>query len=92
MKQAFAHHYDQKATCKSTCLLVVVLLLFIGAEACLFVFLEEHYWIIPTFIMFNMIVTFILVRYVVIRAFVFSFAQKWIVKAEIKDLNSKYCK
>ena len=67
------------------------LAVFLVAEVALFHTLEEHYWIIPVFISFNVLVTFILTRYLVVRAFVFSFGQKWLVDREIRDLNGKYC-
>ena len=72
-------------------IIITTLILFVAVEAFLLYEIEEHYWVIPAFIMFNIAVVFLLTRYIIIRAFVFSFGQQWIVNREVSDLNGKYC-
>ena len=58
---------------------MVIIAIFMVIEIALVLAIEDHYWIIPTVIFFNILVTFLVAKYFVISTFVFSFGQKWVV-------------
>ena len=63
---------------------------FIGVEVVLvyfYYYLEQHYWLIPAFIFFNVLVTWLVLKYLVLKSFLFSYGQKFIVNRELKGLN-----
>ena len=70
----------------------VVLLIagFIALEVALIYFytwLEQHYWLIPVFLFTNVLVTWVVLKYLVLKSFLFSYGQKFIVNRELKILN-----
>ena len=56
-------------------------------EYALIMYLERHYWLIPTFVLFNMAASWVLVKHVVLKSFLFSYAQSFITNRELKSLN-----
>ena len=70
--------------------IVLLLAVFIGLEVGLvyfYYYLEQHYWLIPAFLFFNVLVTSLALKYLVLKSFLFSYGQKFIVNNELKSLN-----
>ena len=56
-------------------------------EVALVYYLEQHYWLIPAFIFLNVLVSWVILKYLVLKSFLFSYAQGFIVGRELKVLN-----
>ena len=70
--------------------IVLLIAVFIALEIGLvyfYYYLEQHYWLIPAFLFFNILVTWLALKYLVLKSFLFSYGQKFIVNNELKSLN-----
>ena len=48
---------------------------------------KEHFWLIPIFIMCNVLASWWLLKNLVLKSFVFSYGQSFITNRELKSLN-----
>ena len=60
---------------------------FVALEFALLYYLEEHYWLIPAFVIINIISSLFILKYLVLKSFLFSYSQSFIVNRELKGLN-----
>ena len=60
---------------------------FAALEVALVYYLEQHYWLIPAFVLLNLLVSWVILKYLVLTSFLFSYAQGFIVGRELKVLN-----
>ena len=60
---------------------------FVALEFALLYYLEEHYWLIPAFVLFNVVASLFILKYLVLKSFLFSYSQSFIVNRELKGLN-----
>ena len=47
---------------------------FVAIEVALLYYLEEHYWLIPAFIIINVICSLFILKYLVLKSFLFSYS------------------
>ena len=66
---------------------LIVLTITVASGASLILFFEEHYWLIPAFILFNVVVSWFLIKELVLKSFLFSFGQSFITNRELRILN-----
>lgn len=66
---------------------LIVLTVTLASAAGLILFFEDHYWLIPAFILFNVIMSWFLVKELVLKSFLFSFGQSFITNRELRILN-----
>ena len=78
-----------KLTCEcfSRIVVLIIFIFFAVLEFHLIYYLDEHYWLIPAFVCLNVIVSWCLLKYIVLKSFLFSYAQGFIVNRELKLLN-----
>ena len=67
--------------------IIVILALFAVLEVALFNFLDQHYWLIPAFIGLNVFISWLLLKHVILKSFIFAYGQSFIVNRELKTLN-----
>ena len=66
--------------------MVVLLVTVLGAGLLIIIF-EDHYWLIPAFILFNVLMSWCLIKELVLKSFLFSFGQSFITNRELRGLN-----
>jgi hypothetical protein len=64
-----------------------VLLAFFAAEFCFAWYLEQHYWLIPAVLFFNVAITWLVTNRILLQAIVFPYSNSVIVDQVTKQLN-----
>ena len=70
-----------------SCFTVVVLVVTVFSAGLLILVFEDHYWLIPVFILFNVLMSWFLIKELVLKSFLFSFGQSFITNRELRGLN-----
>lgn len=70
---------------------VIVLSMGICSATALIFWFEEHYWLLPAFIIANVLISWFLLKEIIFKSFLFSYGQGFITNHEIKSLNERYC-
>ena len=63
----------------------------LGSAAGLILYFKEHYWLIPAFILLNVLLSWYLLKNIILKSFLFSYGQSFITNRELKSLNERYC-
>ena len=66
---------------------MVILTMILGSAGCLILYFEEHYWLVPAFILFNVLTSWVLLKHLVLKSFLFSYGQGFITGRELAGLN-----
>ena len=66
---------------------LIVLTVTLATCGGLILFFEDHYWLIPAFILMNVLISWVLVKELVLKSFLFSFGQSFITNRELRMLN-----
>jgi len=53
----------------------------------LILYYEEHYWLGPALFLFNVLLSWVLVKQLVLKSFLFSYGQSFITNRELRSLN-----
>ena len=73
--------------CFLSCFTMVVLIVTVLGAGLLIIIFEDHYWLIPAFILFNVLMSWCLIKELVLKSFLFSFGQSFITNRELRGLN-----
>ena len=66
---------------------IVVLTVAISLSALLIYEYEEHYWLFPVFVLINILLSWILLKEIILKSFLFSYGQNFITTRELRSLN-----
>lgn len=69
----------------------MVLALTVAPAVCLIMFFEEHLALLPAFILINVLLSWYLLKNIILKSFLFSYGQSFITNRELKSLNERYC-
>jgi len=73
-------------------LLLAAVFLVLGAiTVALIASVEGHYWLIPFILLMNIISSWLIIRFIVLRSILFPYSSNLIVSMMTKQLNQKYC-
>jgi len=57
------------------------------SAAVLIFYFEDHYWLIPAFFLFNVLVSWAVIKHLILKSFLFSYGQSFITNRELRSLN-----
>ena len=63
----------------------------LACGAGLVLYFEDHFAVIPGFILINVLLSWYLLKNIILKSFLFSYGQSFITNRELKSLNERYC-
>ena len=63
----------------------------LASGAGLVLYFEDHLAVIPVFILINVLLSWYLLKNIILKSFLFSYGQSFITNRELKSLNERYC-
>ena len=66
---------------------IVVMAVAISLSTLLIYEYEEHYWLFPVFVLINIFLSWILLKEIILKSFLFSYGQNFITSRELQSLN-----
>ena len=63
----------------------------LASGAGLVLYFEDHFAVIPVFILINVLLSWYLLKNIILKSFLFSYGQSFITNRELKSLNERYC-
>ena len=66
---------------------IVVMAVAISLSTLLIYEYEEHYWLFPMFVLINILISWILLKEIILKSFLFSYGQNFITSRELQSLN-----
>ena len=70
---------------------IIVLSVTIASGVGLVLYFEDHYVAIPAFILINILLSWYLLKNIILKSFLFSYGQSFITNRELRSLNERYC-
>lgn len=67
--------------------MAVLLAVIIATMTGLVTYFEGHFWLIPVFVLINVLICWWLIKNLVLKSFLFSYGQDFITSRELKSLN-----
>ena len=70
---------------------LIVLSITVASAVGLVLYFEAHLAAIPVFILVNVLLSWYLLKNIILKSFLFSYGQGFITNRELKSLNERYC-